>query len=533
MKISIKREFYFYSSQIYSELYPTQGYYCLYIAIFKAMTTQTEKQPHPHPTSGTEASRLPSVTGAEDNNTTPPTPIDILEVESPPQSSPSNPPSPSLEHSKSAYLVLAGCVLIQAPIWGYSLAFGIFQEHYTTHPSILGPNSPGTIASIGTSQTGILYLMMPITFTLLTKYPHLRHWFLWLGLLLTTGCLTASSFATSAGWLIATQGVFHAIGCGLLFSPTSLYLDEWFSARKGLAYGAMWSGKSGAGAGMPFLTSALLNRYGVGTTLRAYAVASAVLTIPPLFLMRDRPDTSTPSATTTAATDSNSETNTPSSSPTRSRPAGTVSFAFARHPTFWILQFGNILQSMGYLMPSTYLASYANALGFPSITGPVFLALISLASVPGSLLIGLLNDTGLAATTVILISSLGSALPVFLLWGLGGHQVAVLVVFTLLYGFFAGGFSSTWSGIQRELRSTDGAVDTGLVFGMLLGGRGLGFVLSGPVGGALLEVNRLKAQDFSGYATQYGPMIIYTGFTATLGAWGWFWTMGKKAMAAL
>ncbi|KAI0882315.1 MFS general substrate transporter [Annulohypoxylon maeteangense] len=271
---------------------------------------------------------------------------------------------------------------------------------------------------------------------------------------------------------------------------------------------------------MPFLTSALLNRFGVGTTLRAYAIASALLTIPPLFLLRDRPTTSSSSSNSTSST-------------TSPRPTGTVSFAFARHPTFWILQFGNVLQSMGYLMPSTYLASYANALGFPSITGPVFLALISLASVPGSLLIGLLNDTGLAATTVILISSVGSALPVFLLWGLGGHQVAVLVVFTLLYGFFAGGFSSTWSGIQRELQSRDGAADTGLIFGMLLGGRGLGFVLSGPVGGALLEVNCLKAQDFSGYATQYGPMIIYTGFTATLGAWGWFWTMGKRAMAAL
>ncbi|KAI1455790.1 MFS general substrate transporter [Annulohypoxylon moriforme] len=485
-----------------------------------AVQAETEKQSPPLPTP--EAGRLPvaAATAAEDGTTT--TPIATLEeVEAPTPISPSS--SLALEHSKSAYLVLAGCVLIQAPIWGYSLAFGIFQEHYTTHPSILGPNSPGTIASIGTSQTGILYLMMPITFTLLTKYPHLRHWFLRIGLVLTTGCLTASSFATSAGWLIATQGVFHAIGCGLLFSPTSLYLDEWFSARKGLAYGAMWSGKSGAGAGMPFLTSALLNRYGVGTTLRAYAVASAILTIPPLFLMRDRPTT-----TTTDSSESNSPP--PASSP---RQPGTVSFAFARHPTFWILQFGNILQSMGYLMPSTYLASYAHALGFPSITGPVFLALISLASVPGSLLIGLLNDTGLAATTVILISSLGSALPVFLLWGLGGHQVAVLVVFTLLYGFFAGGFSSTWSGIQRELRSRDGAADTGLIFGMLLGGRGLGFVLSGPVGGALLEVNRLKAQDFSGYATQYGPMIIYTGFTATLGAWGWFWTMGKKAMAAL
>ncbi|KAI0837673.1 MFS general substrate transporter [Hypoxylon sp. FL0890] len=434
------------------------------------------------------------------------------------------PPSlPSADHSsKAAYLVLAGCVLIQAPIWGYSLAFGIFQEYYTTHGAAVlsGGSSPGTIASIGTSQTGVLYLMMPVTFTLLTKYPRLRRWFGPLGLLLTTGCLTASSFASTAGQLIATQGVLHAIGCGLLFTRSSLCMDEWFSERKGLAYGAMWSGKSGVGAGMPFLTSALLNKYGASGTLRIYAVASTFLVIPPLFLMRERPTTSGRSSTTTRSEEEEA----------RERH---VSFAFARHPTFWILQCGNILQSLGYLMPSTYMASYANALGFPSITGPIFLALISLASVPGSLLIGLLNDTGLAATTVILISSFGSALPVFLLWGLGGHQVAVLVVFTLLYGFFAGGFSSTWSGILHEMKRRDSTMDTGLIFGMLLGGRGLGFVLSGPVGGALLEANRFKAGGFSGYATQYGPMIVYTGLTATLGAWGWFWTMGKRAMRAL
>ncbi|KAI4867625.1 MFS general substrate transporter [Hypoxylon rubiginosum] len=433
---------------------------------------------------------------------------------------------PPADRSRSAYLVLLGCVLIQAPIWGYSLAFGIFQEYYATTPgSLLGDPSPGTIASIGTSQTGVLYLMMPVSLTLLAGYPRLRPWCGPAGLVLTTGCLTASSFASTARQLIAVQGVLHAVGCGLLFSAASLCLDEWFAERKGLAYGAMWSGKSGAGAGMPFLTNALLSRYGARSTLRIYAVASALLTIPPLFLMRPRPSTINETSTAT------SEGERDRTGHGRSR--GRVSFSFARHSVFWIMQFGNILQSLGYLMPSTYLASYANALGFPSVTGPIFLALISLASVPGSLLIGLLNDTGLAATTVILISSLGSALPVFLLWGLGGHQVGVLVVFTLMYGFFAGGFSSTWSGILHEMKRRDSAIDTSLIFGMLLGGRGVGFVLSGPVGGALLDAKSFNAGDFTGYATQYGPMIVYTGLTAILGAWGWFWTMGKRAMRAL
>ncbi|KAI1405379.1 MFS general substrate transporter [Hypoxylon fuscum] len=477
------------------------------------MTTQTATELQDLPAS--EAGRLSLPTSTEeDRGLAEPLEIPIPET---PVLSPA-------EYKKSAYLVLAGCVLIQAPIWGYSLAFGIFQEYYTSHPTVLSHSAPGTVASIGTSQTGVLYLMMPAAFTLLTKYPSLRRWCLPAGLLLTTACLVASSFAATAGQLVATQGVLHAVGCGLLFSPSSLCLDEWFAERKGLAYGAMWAGKSGVGAGMPFLTSALLAKYGASSTLRIFAVASAFLTIPPLFLMRPRPATSRRTSTTGTATEEEEE---------ESGSRGRVSFAFARHSNFWILMCGNVLQSLGYLMPPTYLASYANALGFPSITGPIFLALLSLASVPGSLLIGMLNDTGLATTTVILISSLGSAVPVFLLWGVGGHQVAVLVVFTLTYGFFAGGFSSTWSGIQHEMKRRDGAIDTGLIFGMLLGGRGLGFVLSGPVGGALLETDRLKAEDFTGYATQYGPMIVYTGLTATLGAWGWFWAMGKRAMGAM
>ncbi|KAI1383877.1 MFS general substrate transporter [Hypoxylon trugodes] len=441
---------------------------------------------------------------------------------------------PQTDRGRAAYLVLAGCVLIQTPIWGYSLAFGIFQEYYTSSrgASILsGDRSAGTIASIGNSQTGILYLMMPATFILLTKYPSLRRFCMPFGLLLTTACLAASSFATTASQLIAVQGVLHAVGCGLLFAPASLCLDEWFPERKGLAYGAMWSGKSVSGAGMPFLANALLSRYGGRTTLRIFCVASAILTIPPLLLMRERPATRSPVSTATASEDGDAR----EIDGGREVRDGRLSFAFARHTTFWILQCGNVFQSLGYLMPSTYIASYAAALGFPSATRPILLALISLASVFGSLMIGLLSDAGLRANTVILVSSLGSALPVFLLWGLGGgaHQVAILIVFTILYGFFAGGFSSTWPGILREMKRRDRAVDTGLIFGMLLGGRGIGFVVSGPVGGALLQANRFKAEDFTGFATQYGPMIVYTGLTTTLGAWSWFWTMGERAIKAL
>ncbi|EED16200.1 hypothetical protein TSTA_013060 [Talaromyces stipitatus ATCC 10500] len=38
--------------------------------------------------------------------------------------------------------------------------------------------------------------------------------------------------------LIITLGVLSAVGKELLFTPTILYLDEWFIRRKGLSLGS-------------------------------------------------------------------------------------------------------------------------------------------------------------------------------------------------------------------------------------------------------------------------------------------------------
>ncbi|KAF9763402.1 hypothetical protein IL306_003138 [Fusarium sp. DS 682] len=280
-------------------------------------------------------------------------------------------------------------------------------------------------------------------------------------------------------------------------------MDEWFVERKGFAYGVMWAGKSSVGVAMPFLFNVLLQRFGLKATLLSWTVASVAMTLPTLFFLKPRVEISRDS---------------------RPRP---VSFAFFGYASFWMLQFGIIVQSLGYLMPSTYLASYANAIGLPSVTGPILLALFSLASVPGSLIHGMLGDK-ISGAKVILVSSLGSALPVFLLWGLDRH-ISTMVVFVILYGFFAGGFSATWSGALQEVRGTNESIDTSLVFGMLLGGRGLGFAVAGPLSGALISAEgSLASGDSLGYATKYGPMILCTGITAILGAWAPICKIGKS-----
>ena len=136
---------------------------------------------------------------------------------------------------------------------------------------------------------------------------------------------------------------------------------------------------------MPFVFDALLRRIGLKATLLAWAGASAAMTLPTLVFIKPR---------------------TPLHNQAQVQP---LSFRFLRHTSFWMMQAGVIIQSLGYLMPSTYLASYASTIGLPSITGPILLALFSVASVPGGIVHGMLGDK-FSATKAVTIASIGSAL---------------------------------------------------------------------------------------------------------------------------
>ncbi|KAI3557869.1 hypothetical protein CABS03_10830 [Colletotrichum abscissum] len=411
-------------------------------------------------------------------------------------------PLPPADRGKEAWLVLLGCSLIQFPVWGYSLAFGVFQEYYGSHPGKLEGDT-SNIAVIGTTLTGIMYLISPFTFTILSRWPRLRRWFGPLGLLLTATGFLLSSFATTVWQLIATQGVICALGCGLLFTPTTLYLDEWFVKRKGLAYGVMWAGKSAAGVGLPFAMETCLQKFGPVVTLRAWQALNILLTsaqvlisAPLLYFLKPRIPVSQSSA------------------------VRRINLNFIQLPSFWMLQIGNVLQSLGYFLPYTYLSTYAvQQLHVSTTVATTLLVLINVTSIPGGIVMGSLGDH-LRVTTVILISTIGSALAVFLFWGFSS-QTALLAVFSITYGFFAGGFSSTWSGVLSELKAESPAVDTGFIFGLLAGGRGIGNVISGPLSVALLTGDGwIRDGKGWGYSGQYGGIILFTGVTAMLGGWG-------------
>jgi MFS family permease len=379
------------------------------------------------------------------------------------------------------------------PSLGFPFSYGVFQDYYT-NSDLFGTN-PSGIAIIGTSASGIMYLSAPLIFSLLASYPIFRRISSILGLVIITIALVASSFSNAVWHLIITQGILYAIGGSLLYSPAILYLDEWFIKRKGMAFGVMWAGTGCSGIVVPFIMEWGLEKYGFRTMLRSWAVTLIILASPLIYYVKPRIPPSKRGAG--------------SSTPKK------VSWAFLKTPTFWLLQGGNILEGLGFFIPTIYLPSYARSLNLPSTTGSLTLALFNTTSVLGQVGFGILIDR-LHVTTVILISTLGATLSVLLLWGMG-TGVPVLIVFALMYGVFGGGFTSTYTGVIKEVQRKTPSAETGTIFGLLAAGRGIGAVVSGPISEKLLGAMPWEGHAKLGYGTGYGGLIVFTGITALFG----------------
>lgn len=325
--------------------------------------------------------------------------------------------------------VIAGSAIIQLPIWGFAMSYGVFQEYFSENWTLKGSQS-GT-GVVGTTQNGVLYLSMPFLFALFTKrWARRRQLAAVCGVVLTCLSFLLSSFSTTVWHLIATQGVMAAMGCALIYSPVTLSLGEWFnSSNRALAYGIVFSAKNIVGSTCPFLFRGLLDHYGFRTTLRIWTCAVAVCGLLAFFLIPTHP----------SSLDSNT------------RRTTKIPWKFLRHQTFYIYAIATMLQSAGYGIPQTYLNTYAHEVTLVSQTSATLL--LTLFNVPGivsSSLFGYLSDAkrfSLSTTSVTAISGISSALSAWLLWGLTSEgNMALLCLFSITFGFFASGYSATWGG---------------------------------------------------------------------------------------
>ncbi|KAF2717524.1 MFS general substrate transporter [Polychaeton citri CBS 116435] len=423
--------------------------------------------------------------------------------------------SPPQRATRQQYtLVLLGCSLLQLPIWGIAMTYGIFQDAYSHKDTLHSArNSTGVV---GTTMNGVMYLCMPALFTLLDRgpYAHWRRHTAACGVLLSSIAVMLSSWGTAIWHLIILQGVLAALGNTMLYSPTTLYLDEWFSSeRRATAYGAILSSKNIVGTGCPLLTSALIDHLGIRWALRVWAAIILGTGLLGLCIIP------------------NSRRRT---SPRRNNSTNKVPWTFLRHRTFYIHAIANLVFSSGYSLPQTYVSSYASeVLHLSSLTSSLMLTLLNAPGILSSLGFGLLSDKfSLSAGANTLIAAMGSCVCTLFLWGLGSDRTPTfLIVFSLTYGFFAGGYSATWGGwikdLEREAAENNEAIHTGMLYGLINGARGVGYVVGGLTGLELVKaggVHESAPGGHIGYDTRYGAVILFTGLSAAVGGWSVLWS---------
>ena len=343
-----------------------------------------------------------------------------------------------------------------------------------------------------------MYFSAPFMYEFLRIYPSMRKPCMVVGFCILLSSLIGASFAQTIPQLLATQGVLYAIGGSIHYFPAFLYLEEWFVSRRGLAYGTVWAGTGASGIVIPLTMEWVIRNYSFRTALRTWAVASVVLTTPVLFFMKGRLPIET----------------------LRNRPQN-INLAFFRSSAFWILQTGNIVQSLGYFLPSLYLPSFARSIGLSPFAGTLAVSLCNASTMIGATVTGHLVDR-YHVTTAINFCTIGTVAAVFLLWSFAINQT-VLYIFAILYGVFAGGFAATWSGCSNPIRRNFPAVETGMIVSMFAAGKGIGAVISGPLSGSLLKANPWHGSihtEFA-YASGYGTLILFSGLTAACQSIGW------------
>ncbi|KAJ8131188.1 hypothetical protein O1611_g2438 [Lasiodiplodia mahajangana] len=378
-----------------------------------------------------------------------------------------------VDGGSAAWSLLCAAFVFEALLWGFPLSFGVFQKYYSKVPEFAGNRY---VSVVGTIASGVGYLGAPVVMPFIQRYPRWRRQMIWIGWSICIAGLALGSFSTTLEVLILTQGVAYGIGFLIFYYPILSMVNEYWIARRGMAYGVLCGASGVSGSVMPFILQVLLARHGYKTTLRAVAVALALLTGPFLPFLKGRLPPS-------------ERTSTPK-----------FNWSFFQSPLFWIYSISNLLQGFGYFFPSLYLPSFASSLGLSGKIGALLPAMMSVSQVGGQFTFGVLSDHKVPLNVLACSSTLVAAVACLTLWGLA-ESLPVLVVFALVYGFFGAGFTAIW--VRMSTAITDDVIAGPIVFTLLNFGKGIGNVLAGPIGGTLVSVSNPAA-------TSYHWVIVFT-----------------------
>lgn len=424
-------------------------------------------------------------------------------------SSPQN--GPPVDGGRQAWTFLLGCWLIEAMIWGFALSFGVFQRYYSAHPFF--KENSARIPLIGTLATGVSYLGMPFTNAFCLRLgPRGRRIMCAVGWGMCVLGLLGASFATEVWALVVWQGLVYGCGWVVCYTPFLFMLNDWFVARRGLAYGILFGASGVSGMVIPLVLGWMLDGFGFRTALRVFAIAILLVSGPGLLLVRPRKP-----GTECLERD-------------RMRREGGVRRLLRRASDrdFLLMAAAVFTQGLGFFVPNIYIASYAEDLGLSRTTGSALLAIVSLSQVAGQTWQGWISDR-VNIYLPVSISGLAPGLGALFLWG-PAKGFWSLVAFSALWGFFSASYSVLYTRMCTYLtaeKGRQGADDEAamLIYGLFSFERGISNILEGPVSSSLMDDGAPVIANSFGLG-RYAAVVWYTVvcmLVSSMVGVGWVW----------
>jgi MFS family permease len=381
---------------------------------------------------------------------------------------------------------------------GLYLAFGVFHEYYTSHPTL---DDSDQSAWIGVLSSGLPFLGAPGLVWLCTHWSLTRIHYIWVGFLICVAALIGAAFSPTMPTLIITQGMLFGIGILLMDNPLMIIVNTWFLKKRGIAYGILFAVCDLAGVGWSFLASYLLH-LGLRKTMLIFA-AIVFASAPCMLFLRERGATSIFSAGQATPTPHTPKIG--SSTPKYQRYAIIPKYStkrFFHSYMFYVLALSNLAQAFAYYLPFIYLPTFTTALGYSSGQGALILALANLAQILGEVGFGLVSDC-VNVYMLVIISSTVSSVSTFLLWGFGAN-LGMLIAYAVVFGASGAGYIALWA----RMGTLFGEKDAPMVYSVMCAGRGLGSIASGPISSALLMGDVVKGNFGAG---RFKYLVLFVG----------------------
>ncbi|KAK7047437.1 hypothetical protein VNI00_006668 [Paramarasmius palmivorus] len=385
------------------------------------------------------------------------TPSEVEEPKWPPEATPDN---GTVIHNVAdgglkAWCTVIGGFLAIAAVFGYQNAFGVYQDVYVRSHAA----SPQAVSWIGSTQLSLMVALgLPAGKLLDSGY---------FKVMTVTGSViyVFSLFMVSIAHtdkyyqLFLAQGLAAGIGAGLVYLPAVAVQSHHWRRRRPVAMGIVISGSPVGGVVFPIMLNHLFEnpRFGFTWGVRTSAFLCLALLVLANLLMTANP-------------------------PKAKKPEPPKLTVLLKDTPYVIGVVGCTIAFWGLFFPYFYLQLFAIIKGADPNFAFYLLSILNGSSIPGRIIPNALGQKlGLFNALVFCTFACG-----VLIFGLIGVNSSTggLVTFSVLYGFFSGGFISLLPPAIASLAADDSEI--GIRMGLAYFISSVGSLTGTPIDGALL-----------------------------------------------